>query len=1142
MFEKDLETLLDTLERIDKSKLSGEIKDNLQECIFYLANPLKNKGDRLNKILGEDKEEDTHLEDYKAALRSDFGEFLQQQTGYTSEDARSYNDAVRLYNDIVDVHLRRTVISHGQLKKLSVLTKDALIDKEVERDPFNILASSCRGAEAVIGYAATRPSMLQRLHEVTQTKGTAHKFVHKLFELSEVLRNDKPYSWQEIEKLIDVTYSYMSMEKALKPDSTIDPSEIIEKCSMSIQKAVNVGRKKASTDDQEKCDGVSLAEERRELLDTLWLCSQRRKAREYTLNAIEEVNDLAQLLRNSSIDMSRINEVFEKIIPEEFSIETVGRIASAAKKFWQFSKQEECAGLGELVFEWMCYISEYCKELVPVDFLDKTCRAHLIHYSFTSAEKIKDECITEIIFDPHWLELYLQLSYTAEEPLREDTAGMKRPYGDLLDMHMWYWQKTSDYVVFLPSLVALRRIARKSGLAAQDMPVAASICDKLENIIYHTKPSAEKILGIVNSWNSHAGEYKYSDTIERFHLLEKICSTLCDIKDPEFALKIISQMTFYSAERLEQFANLDNPLEERLGLDTAHHVQLDEVKEKLLVFASALSESELVLNPVVSYRPCIGKQRTFSLPQTIFHYSTKEENSQLYRGIAAAELGKTLFGTLELSPTSKYLAGRQNAELGTILKDVFAEDSSLGYEVLSYVETKRVMERVKEKFPGLRKPVEKLQEYLLNSARHEWQKEVLSGKKIPALFEDSISFAEKIYKSLPKMKEQTKELPAKVVVVSKKQFETTAVAAEEAETSIEELAQYKYDEWDGMNWLKDNATVREINISAAPNDFVELQGKVDRLAIERTKKLFEQLKPPEYRRIRKQKEGNIDFKEIMAARAAAACGLTPSNRLYRQLRIEHRSVAALVLFEISGSLNKVIQETDSLDAVVANAQTALPGLEEEKKLQVEKLLIAAQRVNELRFGQEEKYALLVSRYAAQIKRLLNGGTPNIAINIVKRATYALCEAINIVGDGFAVYAYSGSGPERVEVFVVKRFDEPYIRDIIYKIGNLQPRAQNRDGPVIRHATKVLEDFSAKKKLLIYLSDGKPKDEKYKHAQEDTRRALQEPRSRGIIPFCIIAGKKPDAASELYTGISHVYIPKFEDLPKRVPEIYRRLAL
>ena len=177
---------------------------------------------------------------------------------------------------------------------------------------------------------------------------------------------------------------------------------------------------------------------------------------------------------------------------------------------------------------------------------------------------------------------------------------------------------------------------------------------------------------------------------------------------------------------------------------------------------------------------------------------------------------------------------------------------------------------------------------------------------------------------------------------------------------------------------------------------------------------------------------------------------------------------------------------------------------------------------------------------------MSGSTQGWINDAEREALLLLAEALETLGDRYAIYGFSGWTRKRCEVYVLKRFDDAYDDTVKARICGIEPKDYTRMGAPIRHLTRILSDIDAKIKLLITLSDGKPDDYdlEYRGAYgiADTRRALIEAKTAGIHPYCItIDSAGPDYLPHMYGAVNYSVIDDVQRLPTQVADIYRTLT-
>lgn len=127
------------------------------------------------------------------------------------------------------------------------------------------------------------------------------------------------------------------------------------------------------------------------------------------------------------------------------------------------------------------------------------------------------------------------------------------------------------------------------------------------------------------------------------------------------------------------------------------------------------------------------------------------------------------------------------------------------------------------------------------------------------------------------------------------------------------------------------------------------------------------------------------------------------------------------------------------------------------------------------------------------------------IDVEKEALLIVSDALDVLGDPYAIRVFSGHGPESVWVGSIKDFDQRDRIGVRERIAGLGPECYTRTGAAIRHATTLLAQRSESQRLLLLLSDGKPNDaDQYdgRYGVEDARQAVREARMQGLHSFCL----------------------------------------
>jgi nitric oxide reductase NorD protein len=210
-------------------------------------------------------------------------------------------------------------------------------------------------------------------------------------------------------------------------------------------------------------------------------------------------------------------------------------------------------------------------------------------------------------------------------------------------------------------------------------------------------------------------------------------------------------------------------------------------------------------------------------------------------------------------------------------------------------------------------------------------------------------------------------------------------------------------------------------------------------------------------------------------------------------------------------------------------------------------------VNDRRSGAEPSPRLFCRRVrnerslAAMFMVDMSGSTKGWVNDAEREALVMLCEALEKLGDAYAVYGFSGWTRTRCDIYRIKSFADAYDDAVRARIDAIEARDYTRMGVAIRHLSHLLGKQPARHKLLVTLSDGRPDDfgDEYRgqYGIEDTRRALQEAREQGIRSYCVTIDRQgADYLRHMMGPARYTVLDDVKKLPLKVAEIYRKLTV
>ena len=291
----------------------------------------------------------------------------------------------------------------------------------------------------------------------------------------------------------------------------------------------------------------------------------------------------------------------------------------------------------------------------------------------------------------------------------------------------------------------------------------------------------------------------------------------------------------------------------------------------------------------------------------------------------------------------------------------------------------------------------------------------------------------------------------------------------------------RYPEWDHaiqdyrMNWC----CVTERPAESGSDESVASTLLTHQSAIKSLRRFFESLRPPAFRRVTGQTDGDdLDIDAVVRRAGEQLAGAEGGDRIYIRREKKERNVAVAVLVDVSGSTGRQVE-----------SGRRVIDIEKESLVLLCEALDAVGDLNGL-------YA-----YSGQ-------GRANVDFLTIKNFDEPLGSAI--------AHRLGGLAPRQ------QNRDGAAIRHAVAKLRRCEVK------------TRILLLVSDGRPL-----DGDYKDE---YSLEDTKAALKEAKRHGIEPFCVtIDGEADGYLRRMYGDVQYMVIDRAEALPLRLPRLYQRLT-
>ncbi|MHB1677380.1 MAG: VWA domain-containing protein [Sulfuriferula sp.] len=167
------------------------------------------------------------------------------------------------------------------------------------------------------------------------------------------------------------------------------------------------------------------------------------------------------------------------------------------------------------------------------------------------------------------------------------------------------------------------------------------------------------------------------------------------------------------------------------------------------------------------------------------------------------------------------------------------------------------------------------------------------------------------------------------------------------------------------------------------------------------------------------------------------------------------------------------------------------------------------------------------------------------LDLQRQATVLLADAINKIGDPFAIHGFCSDGRHNVEYSRFKDFDQPYNEIPKSRLAGMSGQLSTRMGAAIRHAGHYLSLQKSSRKLLLVITDGEPADIDVRDPQYlryDTKKAVEEVARSGVTTFCMSLDPRADQyVSRIFGARNYMVVDHVELLPEKLPVLYAGLT-
>jgi hypothetical protein len=167
------------------------------------------------------------------------------------------------------------------------------------------------------------------------------------------------------------------------------------------------------------------------------------------------------------------------------------------------------------------------------------------------------------------------------------------------------------------------------------------------------------------------------------------------------------------------------------------------------------------------------------------------------------------------------------------------------------------------------------------------------------------------------------------------------------------------------------------------------------------------------------------------------------------------------------------------------------------------------------------------------------------LDLTRSATVLFADALDRIGDPFAIHGFCSDGRHDVHYHRFKDFDQPYGDLARARLAGMTGHLSTRMGAALRHAGHYLAMQPKSRRVIFVVTDGEPADNDVRDPQylrHDTRRAVEELGRAGITVYALSLDPHADQyVARVFGANNFTVIDQLERLPEKLPMLYMSLT-